>query len=1045
MKKRVIRGIKKTAKITGITIGSLLLLMFLLPYILPGTISRKIKTLVNRSIDGKVEFSKARLSFFNHFPSLTLTLYDFTSTGSAPYQDANLLAAGEVAFGIDIPDLIGGDITINEFFITEATINVQVNEKGEANYNVYKSSSKKTDTSASSPDTTTALRIEKIVIENSKLVYDDLSSAVFIDAKGLNYAGNGDLSKAVFDLASHITIDSFDFYYDREPYVLRKSINADLVTSVNTNSLALEFTKNELKINRLPLEFTGRFEFLESGYFMNFNLNSNEAELADVFTALPPSYQGWLKKTKIKGNAAIIAELSGRYIGGTDTMPDLSFDMKIREGYIAYDKAIFPVSNLYLDFESRLPSLNTDSLSINIDSAFFNLEKNHFSSVLKVKGLEAPYILANISSEMDLEKFDRALGLQDYDLKGKLDLRLQANGRYATGQNPDRIRNETVITSIPSFNLQSRLQNGYLHFTSLPQPIQQINFNLNAGCPDNDYHHTSVAVENIDIKVLNNYIKGFIRLKNADNFPVDADLDAIFNLSDIQQFYPLDSMDINGDLVMRIKSTGNYQPAENIFPKTEAILKVENASVKTKYYPAPIEKIAVDAAIQNKEGTLNDLKVDVQPISFVFEGKSFTVKAALQDFDNLQYDIVSKGEVDLGKIYKVFAQEGLDVQGSIETDLALKGNQADAAAGRYSRLHNSGTLKVNNLTIFSDLYPHPFYIDRGAFRFYQDQMKIEQFRTKYGKSVFTLNGFFSNIFDYVADSGPLKGDLRLQSDYILLDELMAYNADNGSAKPDSLASGSSGVIMVPGDLDLKFTADVKTVEYNKLQIKSVKGEVLIKGAELKVNETGFVLADAVTTMNASYKSLSPARAWFSYDIKAENFDVKKMYNQLELFRELAPAAASAEGIISLDYALEGKLGGDMYPIMPSLKGGGVLSVEKVKMKGFKLFSAMSKETGKEKIKDPDLSKIKFKTTIKNNVVTLEKTKIKVAGFRIKIQGQTNFNGQIKFDCRIGLPPFGIFGIPVKATGSGQNPKIKVGKSDKLPLEEEQEEMMDTVQ
>ena len=1039
MKKGLLRGLKKTVKIIVISIVSLLLILFLLPYILPGTISQKIKTLVNRSIDGKVEFSKARLSFFNHFPSLTLTLYDFSSTGSAPFQDEKLLSAGEIAMGIRIPALIRGEIKIYEFYITEADINVQVNEKGEANYNIYKSPDTGADTAASA-DTTTSLKLEKIVIEKSNLVYNDLSSSVLINAKGLNYKGRGDLSKAIFDLNSQLQIDSFDFYYDRDPYVLRKQINAELVTSVNTNSLAFEFSKNEMTVNRLPLEFTGRYEFLSRGYKMDFALKSSEAGLADVFSVVPPSYQDWLRKTTIKGNAQITASLSGAYIAGTDTMPDLKFDMHVRDGYIAYDKAPAPLSNLYLDFESQLPALNPDSLWLHIDSVFFNLDKGYFSSALKIKGIETPMISLGMNSELDLETLDMALGLAGYDFKGKLAMRLTANGRYAEGQNPDRFRRDIVVTSIPSFSLQSSLRNGYFHDQSLPQPIQQINFNVNADCPDNNYHHISAAIEDIDIKALNNYLKGFIRLKNAEDFTVEAGLDAVFRLSDIQQFYPLDSMEINGDLVMKIQSAGNYLPEKKIFPKTEAILKVENASLQTKYYPAPIEKIAMNATVRNKGGTLSDMEVDVQPISFEFEGKPFMVKADLKNFNNLRYDIVSKGDIDLGKIYKVFSQEGWDVQGTIATDFSLQGNQADAVAGRYNRLNNKGTVKVNRLLVFSYLYPLPFLIDKGIFRFNQDQLTFNQFKTNYGKTSVVLSGSFSNLFNYMGGSGPLKGNLHVQSDYVLLDELMAYNGDGVSVKPDSVNIGSKGVVMLPADLDLKFTADITKVDYNNLRIDSVKGEVLLKDGEIKLNQTGFKLAGATTIMDAGYRSLSPARAFFTYHIKMDEFDVQRMYKEVELFHQLAPAAAQAYGIISLDYNLEGKLNEDMFPIMPSLKGGGVLSVKNVKMKGFKFFSAMSKKTGKHEINDPDLSKINFKTTIQNNVVTLDKTKIKVSGFRLRLQGQTDFNGRLKFNCRIGLPPFGIIGIPVKVTGTGQNPIVKVGKTDELPLEEQKEEL-----
>jgi AsmA protein len=38
---------------------------------------------------------------------------------------------------------------------------------------------------------------------------------------------------------------------------------------------------------------------------------------------------------------------------------------------------------------------------------------------------------------------------------------------------------------------------------------------------------------------------------------------------------------------------------------------------------------------------------------------------------------------------------------------------------------------------------------------------------------------------------------------------------------------------------------------------------------------------------------------------------------------------------------------------------------------------------------------------------------------------------LKFKYLLGLPPFGIVGIPMKITGPGQNPKIKVGNQEEM--------------
>jgi AsmA protein len=180
-------------------------------------------------------------------------------------------------------------------------------------------------------------------------------------------------------------------------------------------------------------------------------------------------------------------------------------------------------------------------------------------------------------------------------------------------------------------------------------------------------------------------------------------------------------------------------------------------------------------------------------------------------------------------------------------------------------------------------------------------------------------------------------------------------------------------------------------------------------------------------MNATYGTISTSRAFFDFHINASDFDIKRAYNEVELFRNLSTSAGKCEGVISLDYSLKGKLDAGMNPVYPSLEGGGVLTLKKIKVMGMKLFTSMSKNLEKEKIKDPDLSKVELKTTIKNNVITLEKTKMKISGFRFRISGETNFNGAMNFKARLGLPPMGIVGIPMRILGTQDNPKFKYGR------------------
>ena len=96
----------KILKIFGITVVSVLFLMFILPLLFPTKITNEVKKFANEKLEGELNFKEANLSFFNHFPSLTLQLTDFSLNGSVPYKNESLIKAKEIAFGINLSDLI---------------------------------------------------------------------------------------------------------------------------------------------------------------------------------------------------------------------------------------------------------------------------------------------------------------------------------------------------------------------------------------------------------------------------------------------------------------------------------------------------------------------------------------------------------------------------------------------------------------------------------------------------------------------------------------------------------------------------------------------------------------------------------------------------------------------------------------------------------------------------------------------------------------------------------------------------------------------------
>ncbi|SFW86090.1 AsmA family protein [Chitinophaga sancti] len=1013
----------KALKVISLSFGGVLVLLFILPFLFPKAVSNKIKTWANNSITSEMNFSKARLSFFNHFPSLTLTLYDFSLKGSAPFEQDTLVVASEVSLGVDLSTIFSKTIQINEIYLTKGNVHVQVDTDGRPNYNIYESTAP---AKASKEDTSGAsLNIDRIQLEHCRIIYNDRSLALNIKANDVNYKGKGNLKSNKFDLYSRIGINSFDLSYGGIPYIQSKKLKGDLITRINTKSLDLVFEKNDLKINQLPVQFKGEFSFLRNGYEMDFLLSSGASTLEALFSALPSKYLSWMEHTDIEGDAELSASLKGKYVANANKMPDFTFKIKVRDGEISSSGASSKIEKLRLDFITRLPQLNPDRLTINLDSLSFQLDKGHLDADIDITSLTKPLVKARMDADIDMEKWTKAIGYDKFKLKGHLQAKLKADGRYIPN------------VSVPAFDFTSTFSNGSLHFEDVSEPIKNIGFVVAAYSRDNSYANVHLDVSRINAEALTNYIKGNIQINNALAPNIDANLVGLLHMEEIKQFYPVDGIDLHGDVRVNVVSKGPWVPAQKLFPVTTASLKMSNGAVKTKYYPHPIEKINVDAVLVDTTGNFNALRFDIKPVAFEFEGQPFHLKAAVDNFNDPHYDISANGSIDLGKIYKVLGKEGYDVNGMIKADLSLHGTQSDAMSGQYAKLDNKGSLTVKDITVKANIFPLPFHINNGVFRFADDKMWFDQFDVHYGKSDLHIDGYLNNLIGYMTQQDQhLQGALDLKSRYLQVDELAAYT---GNSDPADAAAGAPGVVIIPANVRLTVNAAADRVNYNGIDLHRFHGTLGVENGTLNMSNTGFNIIDAPVVMDAQYTSLSARRAQFDFRISAKEFDIKRAYKEIKLFHDMATSASSASGIVGLEYHINGRLYENMKVSYPSLTGEGVLTLKKIKLKGFKLLNTVSNKTGKEDLKDPGLSEVNIRSSIANNIITIERTKLRIAGMRPRFEGQVSLDGRLNLKGRVGLPPLGIWGIPFYVTGTQHNPVVKLGRNKDMDLQEGKEE------
>ncbi len=1024
--KTVLSKLMKVAKITGLSLGGVALVLYVSPYFFKDQINDGIKEVAKNYIKTELDFKDLDISFFNHFPKLTVTLTDSSIKGSAPYQTENLISAKEIALGVDVKTLFSDKIIFNELFINKADINLKVDSLGHNNFDIMVPS----DEVEKEEKSSVGLILDNFKISDSNFLYDDKSTKTYVKLDAFDYDGLIDFSNNQLTLNADTDIKVANFSFDEQKYVKNLPLKGEINSKIDLNNLSFYFIENNLELGKFPFSLKGSLLMPNETKVFDLTISSDKNDLKYIPAIIPEDYQEWAKDVEMKGASKILFTMKGIMNAVTNQNPDIHIDAEITNGWLNYKKSSSPIQNINLVSTIDLHVLDPEKMRVKVENLDFKLLDGKTKTNFTYWSGKTMFSEGVIESNVDLEALKNATGFKQFDAKGVLNL--EGNWKGSIVQN-----SKNPLQKIPTFFLKANLENGYFKMNDMPAALDHINLDMTMKNTDGHYKNTSVLVHKIDAKAMDNYVAGRIELKNLNNFPINADFGAKVHLEDIYKIYPVKNIELRGDLFVKMKANGTYEPKRKKVPVSNSTVILKNGYIKLKDYPnLPLENITVETRIKSGRGSFNDLSIDILPISFTLAGKPFTVNANLKNLNNLDYRVHSKGELNLANLYKLFPIDGLDIDGVIETNVGLKGNNGAA----LESLQNRGFVRIENIKINTKFFPSKFVIKQGEFRFEGSQLTFKDVKARYKRNVFMFDGNVSNYLNYaLKENENLKGTINFTTNKVNIDDFMAFNS--GSTSTNSV-SAEEGVILLPKNVDLQIKGTAKEVLFKDIVLQNFNGDLALKAGNLTLQNTKFNMIGSEFTMNGNYIPLNARKAKFNMDIKANNFDIQRAYHEITLFRELASAAESAHGKVSMDYKLEGDLGADMFPKMKTIKGGGILTLEDIKFKGFKMFNSVADKTSTEALHDANVKKVNVKTSIENNVMTIERTKFKIAGFRPRIEGQVTLDGYMNIGMRLGLPPFGIIGIPIKITGPADTFEVEVGKYHKKDLDEKDDDFAD---
>ncbi len=473
-----------------------------------------------------------------------------------------------------------------------------------------------------------------------------------------------------------------------------------------------------------------------------------------------------------------------------------------------------------------------------------------------------------------------------------------------------------------------------------------------------------------------------------------------------------------------VKTTGNFKVdglikgliTETTIPNLDIQIASDNASFKYPNLPKSVDDISINANIKNDSGKSDDTYIKIKDLKFKIDQDVFKSSATIKNLTkNMFVDANIDGTLNLANITKAYPIE-LDnelsgiLKGKLHTVFDMNAIETNA----YERTKNNGNVTVTDFVFSSDDVVNPINISKADIQFKPGIVTLQSFDATTGKSDIKATGTINNLLGFLLSDKNLQGDFNVNSNTFAVSDFMV---EGGS---ESIENTPTESLKIPAFLDCTINADAKTVLYDNLTLKDVKGTMIIKDEKANLKNMSSSIFDGNLTINGTVNT-QPETPTFNMDLGVDNFNISQSFNNLELLQNLAPIAKVLQGKLNSTIKLSGNLTNDFTPQLNSITGNAFaeLLTSKVEPKNAAVFDKLKSALTFVDFDKLDLKDLKTKLDFKNGKVNVKPFNLKYEDINITVNGSHSFDKTMSYNA--------VFDVPAKYLGSEVNRLI--GKID----------------
>lgn len=428
------RQVKKTLKISGITLGTVLLVLlvaiaFVINFIVtPKKLTPVVLDAANQTLNAHLDMESVELTFFSTFPQFGLKVKNGSLVSKALNDSSwcktdSLLSFKECVLTVNpIAYLTENRIVVHNLSLEEVAVYAYRNKAGKANWEVTRASADTIPADTASTDFNSEIDIRNIELKHANLVFDDRNTDIYSRIDDANLKLRLSLTKGISTLGLKFDNKNILFWQQGELLVnkIATSLRTDIMVDRQTAVWKLKDT--ELDVNGIRLDVNGAFrrDTVAKTIGMDLEYGLHAPSMETVLRMIPKSY---VKDSKVsaKGEVTVSGRVRGVY--GDKKLPAVSLKIGIKEASAQYKGLPYGIDEVTADFDAYVDLMRHQPSYLNLKLFHFKGAHTEVLADAKVDDLlDDPLITFHTKSTVDLDALAKTFPLQEsVTITGKLD------------------------------------------------------------------------------------------------------------------------------------------------------------------------------------------------------------------------------------------------------------------------------------------------------------------------------------------------------------------------------------------------------------------------------------------------------------------------------------------------------------------------------------------------------------------------------------------------------------------------------------------------